>query len=57
MGVLYGAMYICDSCGNAKFIKVVQEELANNWELVDRKLLCSDCLEKIKQIREEDNHE
>lgn len=57
MGVLYGAMYICDSCGNAKFIKVGQEELANNWELVDRKLLCSDCLEKIKQIREEDNHE
>lgn len=57
MGVLFGAMYICDSCGNAKFIKIGQEGLTSSWKLVDRKLLCPDCLEKIKQIREENNHE
>lgn len=41
MGVLFGTMFICDSCGKERFVK--QGESADGWTFRDLKILCHYC--------------
>ena len=41
MGVLYGAMYVCEHCGKREFFK--KGETVQSWRFKDRQILCDKC--------------
>lgn len=51
MGVLFGAMFICDSCGKDQFVK--QGDNAVGWNFRDQKILCSACSREYEEKRKE----
>lgn len=52
MSILFGAMYICDSCGKEKFIKFeTGTRLKSDWQYAGGKILCPDCLKEYHEVK------
>ena len=56
MGILFGAMYTCDSCGKEKFIKFdTGSRLKSDWKYAGGKILCPDCLKEYHKVKRKAN--